>query len=88
MAGWPYGCPALYFRTQSIAMSLAAFARLIPFLVVIIAILALYQFYTAIMFAVQSMYAFALFNAVFGFSGVVLARALWNHRKGFGPPAA
>jgi hypothetical protein len=69
-------------------MSFAAFARLIPFLVVIIVILALYQFYTAIMFAAQSMYAFALFNAVFGFAGVVLARALWNHRKGFGPPAA
>jgi hypothetical protein len=69
-------------------MSLAAFARLIPFLLAIIVILALYQFYTAIMFAVHSMYAFALFNAVFGFAGFVLARALWNHRKGFGPPTA
>lgn len=69
-------------------MSLAAFARLIPFLVVIIGLLALYQFYTAIMFAAQSMYAFALFNAVFGFAGIVLGWALWNHRKGFGPPAA
>ena len=69
-------------------MSLAAFARLIPFLVVIIGILALYQFYTAIMFAVQSMYAFAVFNAVFGFGGIVLARALWTHRKSFRPPSA
>lgn len=69
-------------------MSLGAFARLIPFLVIIIAGLAVYQFYTAIMFAVQSMYAFAVFNAVFGFAGVVLARALWTHRRTFGPPAA
>jgi len=69
-------------------MSLSAFARLVPFLVVIISVLALYQFYTAIMFAVQSMYAFALFNAVFGFAGVVLARALWTHRGSFRPPTA
>jgi len=69
-------------------MSLSAFARLIPFLVVIIALLALYQFYTAIMFAVQSMYAFALFNAVFGLGGVVLARALWTHRQSLRPPTA
>jgi hypothetical protein len=67
-------------------MSLSAFARLIPFLVAIIAVLALYQFYTAIMFALQSSYAFALFNAVFGFAGIVLARALWTHRRSFGPP--
>ena len=62
------GYPVLLSAPQSNSMSLAAFARLIPFLVVIIVILALYQFYTAIMFAVQSMYAFALFNAVFGFA--------------------
>ncbi len=67
---------------------MSAFARLIPFLLVIIGLLALYQFYTALMFSVQHMYAFALFNAVFGFGGVVLARALWAHRKGFRPPAA
>ncbi len=67
---------------------MSAFARLIPFLLVIIGLLAIYQFYTALMFAVESMYAFALFNAVFGFAGVVLARALWAHRKGFRSPAA
>ncbi len=67
---------------------MSAFARLIPFLLVIIGLLALYQLYTALMFAVQHMYAFALFNAVFGFAGVVLVRALWAHRKGFRPPAA
>jgi len=69
-------------------MSLTAFARLIPYLVIIIAALAIYQFYTAIMFAVQSMYAFAVFNAVFGFAGLVLAWALWTHRRSFGPPTA
>ncbi len=67
---------------------MSAFARLIPFLLVIIAALVVYQIYTAVMFATQSMYAFALFNAVFGFGGIALARALWIHRKGFGPPAA
>jgi hypothetical protein len=69
-------------------MPLSAFARLIPFLVIIIAALVVYQLYTAVMFATQSMYAFALFNAVFGFAGIALARALWIHRKGLGPPAA
>ena len=60
---------------------MSAVARLIPLLIVIISLLAVYQFYTAIMFAVQSMYAFALFNAVFGFAGFVLAWALWTHRS-------
>jgi len=69
-------------------MSLSAFSRLIPFLVVIIAALALYQFYTALMFFSQSLYAFALFNAVFGFAGVVLIRALWMHRHSLRPPTA
>jgi hypothetical protein len=69
-------------------LPLSAFARLIPFLVFIIAALVVYQLYTAVMFATESMYAFALFNAVFGFAGIALARALWIHRKGFGPPAA
>jgi hypothetical protein len=67
-------------------MSMSAFGRLVPFLIVIIGLLALYQFYTALMFAMQSMYAFAVFNAVFGFAGIVLARALWSHRKNFRPP--
>ncbi len=65
---------------------MSAFGRLVPFLIVIIALLALYQFYTAAMFAVQSMYAFALFNAVFGFAGVALAWALWTNRKSLRPP--
>ena len=81
--------PLLHTDLIPFAMSLSAFARLIPFLVIIIGLLALYQFYTALMFAIQSSYAFALFNAVFGFAGVVLARALWTHRRSFGgPPAA
>jgi len=69
-------------------MQLNAFARLIPFLVFIIAAFVIYQLYTAVMFAAQSMYAFALFNAVFGFAGIALARALWINRKGSRPPAA
>ena len=69
-------------------MSFSAFSKLIPFLVIIIGALALYQFYTALMFVMQSLYAFALFNAVFGFAGVVLIRALWSHRKKFNSPAA
>ena len=69
-------------------MSLSAFSRLIPFLVVIIGALALYQFYTALMFLTQSMYAFALFNAVFGFAGVALGWALWTNRSKLRPPAA
>jgi fatty-acid desaturase len=67
---------------------MSAFARLVPFLVIVIVLLAVYQFYTAAMFAAQAMYAFALFNAVFGFAGIVLARALWAHRSSFRPPSA
>ena len=69
-------------------MSLSAFSRLIPFLIVIIGVLALYQFYTAFLFLTRSMYAFALFNAVFGFGGVALIRALWINRGKSRPPAA
>jgi len=67
---------------------LSAFARLIPFLVFIIGAFVLFQLYTAVMFAAQSMYAFAVFNAVFGFAGIALARALWVNRKNLGPPTA
>jgi hypothetical protein len=69
-------------------MQMNAFARLIPFLVFIIGAFVVYQLYTAVMFVAQSMYAFALFNAVFGFAGIALARALWINRKSAGPPAA
>jgi hypothetical protein len=69
-------------------MPLNAFARLIPFLVAVIGAFVIYQLYTAVMFVAQSMYAFALFNAVFGFAGIALARALWINRKSVRPPAA
>ena len=63
-----------------------AFARLIPILTAIITLLALYQFYGASMFAISGQYAFALFYAVFGFAGLVLAWALWSNRGKFSPP--
>lgn len=63
-----------------------AFAKLIPFLTLIIGLLALYQFYGASMFAVSGQYGFAVFYAIFGFAGLVLAWALWSNRGKFSPP--
>ncbi len=59
-----------------------SFARLIPFLVVVIALLALYQLYGAFLAAGAGNWPFAAFYALFGFAGFVLVRALWTHRKG------
>ena len=61
------------------------FTRLIPIFVVAIVLFAVFFLYTAVMFAMSNQFAFGLFNAVFAFAGLVLARALWAHRKGFGP---
>jgi len=61
-------------------MTLRLSPRLIPFLVVIVSLLALMQLYGAVMLAFGSKYAFAALYALFGFAGFVLARALWNHR--------
>lgn len=61
------------------------FTRLIPIFIVAIVLFALFFLYTAVMFALSKQFAFGLFNAVFAFAGLVLARALWAHRKGFGP---
>ncbi len=63
-----------------------AFAKLIPFLTIIIGLLALYQFYGAAMFALSGQYAFGAFYALFGFAGLVLAWALWSNRAKFSPP--
>lgn len=57
-----------------------AFARLIPFLSIVICFLALYQIYGAAMFALSGQIAFALFYALFGFGGFVLAWTLWSNR--------
>jgi hypothetical protein len=62
---------------------MVSFGRLIPALIIIVAVFALYQLYTAIMFLSQRQYAFAAFNLVFSFAGVALARALWINRSRF-----
>ena len=58
-----------------------AFARLIPFLSLVIVFLALYQIYGAVMFAMSGQIAFALFYGLFGFGGFVLAWTLWSNRR-------
>ena len=60
---------------------MSAFGRLIPLLTVIVVVFALFQLYTAIMFLVNSQYAFGAFNLVFSFAGLALARALWTNRR-------
>ena len=60
-----------------------AFGRLIPLLVAIVAVFALFQLYTALMFLLNKQYAFGAFNLVFSFAGVALARALWINRAKF-----
>ena len=64
-----------------------AFARLIPFLTAVIFLLALYQIYGAVLFALSGHYAFAAFYALFGFGGFVLGWVLWSNRKKMSPPA-
>lgn len=65
---------------------MSAFARLIPFLTAVICLLALYQIYGGMMFALSGQYAFAAFYALFGFGGFVLAWTLWSNRKKLSPP--
>ena len=60
---------------------LSAFGKLIPVLIVVVLLFALYQLYTAIMFLTSKQYAFGVFNLVFSFAGVALARALWINRS-------
>lgn len=62
---------------------MVAFGKLVPGLIVVVSLFALYQLYTAIMFIAQRQYAFAAFNLVFSFAGLALARALWMNRSRF-----
>ena len=62
---------------------MSKFGRLIPLLMVLVTVFALFQLYTAIMFLVQRQYAFAAFNLVFSFAGLALCRALWMNRSRF-----
>lgn len=65
-----------------------SFARLIPFLIVVILALALSQLYGAFVAASAGNWPFAAFYTLFGFAGFVLVRALWTHRKGLPKPGA
>ena len=67
--------------TDSNGANLSAFGKLIPLLTAIVAVFALFQLYTAIMFLVHRQYAFGAFNLVFSFAGLALARALWTNRR-------
>lgn len=62
-------------------MPSSPFGRLIPLLMVIVIAFAMFQLYSAAMFAASRQYGFAAFYTVFGFAGVALARALWIHRR-------
>jgi hypothetical protein len=62
---------------------MSSFGKLIPVLIVLVSLFALFQLYTAIMFLSHGQYAFAAFNLVFSFGGVALARALWINRSRF-----
>ncbi len=60
---------------------MSAFGRLVPFLIFVVIVFALFQLYTAITFLRHGMYAFSAFNLVFSFGGFALARALWINRS-------
>ena len=62
---------------------MSAFGKLIPVLIVLVSLFALFQLYTAIIFIAHRQYAFAAFNLVFSFGGLALARALWMNRSRF-----
>lgn len=61
--------------------NMSAFGRLVPVLVVVVIMFALFQLYTALMYLRQGEYAFSAFNLVFSFGGFALARALWTNRS-------
>lgn len=75
-------------RLSSYSDAMQSFARLIPFLIVVIIALAVYQIFGAFLAASAGNWPFAAFYAVFGFAGFVLVRALWAHRKGLHKPDA
>lgn len=62
---------------------MSTFGKLIPVLIVIISLFSLFQLYTAITFLISKQYSFGVFNLVFSFAGVALARALWVNRGRF-----
>lgn len=62
---------------------MSAFGRLIPFLTVVVTLLALYQLFTSARLGLSGEYAFAALYGVFAISGFALARALWVNRGKF-----
>ncbi|HXV15932.1 MAG TPA: hypothetical protein VD758_04090 [Gemmatimonadaceae bacterium] len=62
---------------------MSAFGRLIPFLTVIVSLMAFYQLYTSVTIGLRGEYAFAAFYGVFALAGFALARALWINRRKF-----
>ena len=65
---------------------MTSFVKLIPLLVTIIALFAIFQLYTAIMYGAHANYTFAALYIVLAFAGAALARALWVQRSKFGTP--
>ena len=57
------------------------FAKLIPFLILIVVMFALLQLYSAIVLLSQRSYAMGSLYLVFSFAGLALARALWTTRR-------
>jgi hypothetical protein len=60
---------------------MAAFLRLIPFLVVIISGLAIYQLYGAVMFATRGDWGMMALYGLLAVAGFVLAWTLWSNRR-------
>lgn len=60
--------------------------RLIPFLVVIICGLAIYQLYGAVLFAVRQDWPMTGLYGLLSIAGFVLARTLWSNRGKFAAP--
>ena len=60
---------------------MSTFVRLIPLLLVVIALFAIYQLIVAVMLALKGEWAFAAIYLLMTFAGFALARTLWASRQ-------
>ena len=65
---------------------MAAFARLIPLLLVVIGGFVLYQLFVAVLFASRQQWGFTALYALMAIAGAALARTLWINKRRLSPP--
>ena len=80
----------VYFTQSNHGGTLTAFGKLIPLLIVLVSVFALYQLVSAVLLAAQGNWPFAGLYGVMSIAGAGLARALWINKarlSGKAPPS-